>query len=384
MASFRKRNGLWQARIRYLDRRTGTYREKPLSGFKTKTEARIAAEKLEESIRSGVNIEGTEQLLKNYLQWWFETYKEGTVSWGTENNIQKNMAMVIDRIGNYPLDELTRPVYQKFVNGLSKEYALSTIKRMNSTISEAFEEAVVERLMHYNPAARIKYPANAKQSKRKKLNLEMEDYLQLIKWIQEEWTADFPHYVYMTHLLVATGARIGEVCGLQEDDLSFEDKLLNIDKTLVREDRQYHLKPTTKTGQSGEREIALDDFTLKKMKEWKAIRAAKILKLGKNRPGYLFINDNGDHVHMNAYGDKLRKLCEKHDFMHVTPHMFKHTHETILWESDVADLNYIGARLGNTDKSILLNTYGHLSKKSEQTNNKKINDYMQRWLSNIE
>lgn len=36
--------------------------------------------------------------------------------------------------------------------------------------------------------------------------------------------------------------------------------------------------------------------------------------------------------------------------MHVTPHIFRHTHETILWESGVADINYIGARLGDTNK----------------------------------
>ncbi len=57
--------------------------------------------------------------------------------------------------------------------------------------------------------------------------------------------------------------------------------------------------------------------------------------------------------------------------MHVTPHMFRHTHVTILWESNVSDINYIGARLGDKDKTILLKTYGHLSKRSEQLNYEK-------------
>lgn len=384
MASYRKRGSLWQARITYIDRRTGKSKEKPLSGFKTKAEAKIAAEKLEESIRNGINIEGTEQRVADYFEWWFETYKEGTVSWGTEKNITKNMKMLTDRIGNYPLKELTKPVYQKFINSLANEYALSTIKRMNATVSEAFEEAVIERLIFYNPASRIKYPTKTKQSKRKKLNLELEDYKQLITWIEDEWMSTHPHYVYMTHLLVATGARIGEVCAFNLEDVDFIEKSLNIDKTLIREEGNFVVKQTTKTGESGERLIALDDFTLDKMKEWKAYRSELILKLGKERPNFFFINENGKHVTMAGYADKLRKLCAKKEFMHVSPHMFKHTHETILWESDVADLNYIGARLGNTDKSILLNTYGHLSKKSEQMNNQKINDYMHRWLSNNE
>ncbi|WP_243355045.1 site-specific integrase [Bacillus litorisediminis] len=51
--------------------------------------------------------------------------------------------------------------------------------------------------------------------------------------------------------------------------------------------------------------------------------------------------------------------------------MFRHTHVTILWESNVSDINYIGARLGDKDKTILLKTYGHLSKRSEQLNYEK-------------
>ncbi|VDG98861.1 Integrase [Lysinibacillus sphaericus] len=384
VASYRKRNGLWQARVTYLDPRTGKYKEKSLSGYKTKKEAQIAAEKMEVSIRRGVDIQGTNQTLTEYFDWWFETYKKGSVSWASEQNILKNVQMVASRIGNYALKDLNRPNYQKFINSLSTEYALSTIKRMNSTISESFEEAVIEGLLTYNPAARIKYPVNTKPSKRKKLTLELEDYAQLIKWIETEWMADYPHYVYITHMLVATGARIGEVCALYDADMRFEEKLLNIDKTIVKVERKFTVKPTTKTGTSGERIIAIDDFTLRKMKEWKAIRAKMVLRLGHERPPFFFINADGRNVSMNAYGDMLRKLCERHNFMHVTPHMFKHTHETILWESDVADLNYIGARLGNTDKSILLNTYGHMSKQSEQTNNKKINDYMQRWLSHLD
>jgi len=64
--------------------------------------------------------------------------------------------------------------------------------------------------------------------------------------------------------------------------------------------------------------------------------------------------------------------------------MFRHTHETILWESNVSDINYIGSRLGDTDKSILLYTYGHMSKRSEQLNNEKVNNFMRSWLENIQ
>jgi len=81
---------------------------------------------------------------------------------------------------------------------------------------------------------------------------------------------------------------------------------------------------------------------------------------------------------MYAYGGMLKKLCERKEYMHVTPNMVHHAYETIHWKSNVAAIHYTRARLGNDDNSIVLNMYGHLSKRSAQMNNKKINDYTER------
>lgn len=86
---------------------------------------------------------------------------------------------------------------------------------------------------------------------------------------------------------------------------------------------------------------------------------------------------------MSNYAIALDTVCKRHNLLHTTPHMFRHTHETILWESNISYINYIGARLGDTDKSILLNTYGHMSKRSELLNNEKVNSFMSDCLKQI-
>ncbi|MCM3663489.1 tyrosine-type recombinase/integrase [Mesobacillus subterraneus] len=381
MASFRKRGNSWQYRVHYVDRRTGDKKEAVASGFTTKTEAKHAAAEMERKIKRGFDPGSANQTLSDYLDWWFETYKKGTTTHGTENNIKKHIKMLTDRIGYMDLNEIARPTYQKFINEIAKDYAKSTTQRMNATISEAFKEAMDLDLMHKNPASRVNYP-KIERTKIKKKFLEMEDYLILIQHAQEDWGMLYPHYLYITHLLVATGARIGEICALGLSDIDLDKKSLNIDKTLVREKDKYVVKPTTKTGESGERIIGLDDFTLDKLREWTRIRSEWVMKL-RNRPEFLFINPLGELIKMPNYADMLRTLCRRHELMHVTPHMFRHTHETILWESGIADINYIGARLGDTDKSILLNTYGHMSKRSEQLSNEKVNKFMSTWLEKI-
>ncbi|WP_141432996.1 site-specific integrase [Bacillus sp. 03113] len=382
MASFRQRGKgkTWEYRISYIDRKTGEKKEATDSGFKSKPEARIAAAEMERKIKNGFDPKASGQTLAEYLTWWFETYKQGTVEFGTEKNIKLHMHMITERIGYMNLKEIARPSYQKFINELSKDYAKSTIQRMNSTISEAFTEAMDLDLMHKNPASRVNYPKVTKTPQKKKKFLELDDYLELIKHAKNDWLKEYAHYLYITHTLVATGARIGEICALMiEEDLDMDKKTLKIDKTLINKQGEYSIKPTTKTGSSGERTIALDDFTIERLKEWIKIRSEIVMKL-KKRPTFLFINQVGDLVKMSNYGSALETLCRRNGIMHTTPHMFRHTHETILWESNISDINYIGARLGDTDKSILLNTYGHMSKRSEQLNNEKVNSFMSAWL----
>ena len=41
---------------------------------------------------------------------------------------------------------------------------------------------------------------------------------------------------------------------------------------------EYVVKPTTLTGESGKRVIALDDFTIERLKEWNKIRSEWVMK----------------------------------------------------------------------------------------------------------
>ncbi len=118
------------------------------------------------------------------------------------------------------------------------------------------------------------------------------------------------------------------------------------------------------------------------MKEWHDLRKNRIIRV-KKRPKELFIDEIGQFVKMASYADALRYLCRTNKLKHTNPHMFRHTHETIMWEAGISDINFISARLGDKDKSILLETYGHRSARSEQLNTEKINDFMSHWTSEL-
>lgn len=381
MASFRERGNGWEYRVKYKDPATGKTREKSRGGFKTKKEAQLAAYEIEKKLELGIDINKQDMLLKDYFQYWFNNYKKGTVSRNTEKNFEQAIKIITKHLGYVRMKDLDRGIYQRFINKIAPNFAKSTLQRHNSRWSEAFEEAIQLDIIQKNPARKVKYPTTTKPIKNKKKNVELEEAKQLLRAMEKDWSHRYQHYKYITYLLIGTGARIGEVTALYLKDVDFKNKIIHINKTFIREDRVWKVKNTTKTGKSGERTIGLDDFTLAKMKEWKKIRNEIILRNGLKDVPYFFINEIGDFVKTVNYGDMLRTICKRHGIRHITPHMFRHTHETIMWESGVVDLNFIGARLGDKDKTILLNTYGHLSKISEQTNMDKINQFMQRWAN---
>ncbi|MGG4011455.1 tyrosine-type recombinase/integrase [Bacillus smithii] len=381
MASFRERGDGWEYRIKYKDPATGKKREKSKGGFRTKKEAQLAADEMRRKLELGIDINKEDMLLKDYFQYWFDNYKKGTVSRGTEKTFMQAINIITKHLGYVQMKDLDRGKYQRFINKIAPSFAKSTLQRHNSRWSEAFEEAVMLDIIQKNPAYKVKYPTTTKPIKNKKKNVELEEAKQLMQAMEEDWSRQYQHYKYITYLLIGTGARIGEVTALHLNDVDFKNKIIHINKTFIREDRVWKIKNTTKTGESGERTIGLDDFTLSKMKEWRKIRNEIILRHGLKDVPYFFINEIGDFIKTVNYGDMLRSICKRHKIRHITPHMFRHTHETIMWESGVVDLNFIGARLGDKDKTILLNTYGHLSKISEQTNMDKINQFMERWAS---
>ena len=381
MASVRKRGSTWEYRIRYTDSLTGKKREKTKGGFRTIPEAKRAAEIEERKLADGIDLDKQDMLVRDYLEYWFEKFKKGTVSWGTEKTIKQAINICNEHLGNIKIKNVDRSHYQEFINNIAPLYSKSTLQRHSSRLSEAFEEAIYLDYIRKNPTRKVKYPRTVKKIKNPQKHIELEEYLELIKVMENEWVEDYAHYKYITYALVGTGARIGEICALSDTDVDFKNKLVHINKTFIREQGNWLVKETTKTGESGERSIGLDDFTLAKLKEWKKIRNSIILRVGNHDSNLFFVTHIGELVKTVNYGSALNKTCKRNNLRHFTPHMFRHTHETIMWESGVTDFNFIGARMGDKDKSILVNTYGHKSALSEQKNMEKINEFMSRWTN---
>ncbi|MEI8366730.1 MAG: site-specific integrase, partial [Parachlamydiaceae bacterium] len=137
------------------------------------------------------------------------------------------------RIGTYALVHITSELISKerqlLMEGLTPKgtkRSAGTINRYMTVLSSTFNHAVKRlRWLHENPCASLlKLKDDAKRDE----TLKIEDFARLFDAIRESKS----HYLYCIVLIaLTTGARQGEILGLEWSHIDFENKLAHLTKT---------------------------------------------------------------------------------------------------------------------------------------------------------
>ncbi|WP_314066542.1 tyrosine-type recombinase/integrase [uncultured Vagococcus sp.] len=121
---------------------------------------------------------------------------------------------------------------------------------------------------------------------------------------------------------------------------------------------------TPKTKQAY-RLIRLDDITFSELKQWRRQQKKELLKYGirihSGDKQHIFHRKNNTVLYPEYINDLLSDKL-KVDF---TPHSFRHTHASLLFESG-ASLKDVQARLGHTDVRMTMDIYTHVTKTAER------------------
>ena len=179
--------------------------------------------------------------------------------------------------------------------------------------------------------------------------------LQFLKVVKENYSSE----TYIAFRILAfTGIRLGELRALTWKDINFKKKTLTISKNMMNIGSKSKVS-TTKT-KSSERIIFLDDETIKELKSYRELDKFVSINNGiftKNSRHYF----NGMLTRIYRDFPKLKQ---------IPPHGFRHTHATLLFESDLS-AKEIQNRLGHKDITTTLNTYTHITdEKSKETTEK--------------
>lgn len=238
----------------------------------------------------------------------------------------------------------------------------STLTSVRGVIKPAFQMAYNEDAIRKNPFD-FKLVDVVPNDSQKRIALTDEQQEIWMNFIREDKT--YSKYYDEFVVLLGTGMRVSEFCGLTKDDLQFSERRIRVDHQLVRERGGKYYVEKTKT-ECGCRFIPMTDEVYRSLLNTLE-RRKKVEKefIVDGYSGFLLLDKN-DHPKVALHiENEMRWAMKKHSKLHpdkplphITPHVFRHTFCTNMANKgmDVKHLQYI---MGHSDVGVTLNVYTH-------------------------
>ncbi len=237
--------------------------------------------------------------------------------------------------------------------------AVKTVLEHHRLISTVLAQAVKESLVPFNVAAKATLP----KASRKAVNYFQPAQIVTIRDALE----DAPlKWKTLTHLLLITGARRGEILGLKWDKVDFERNGLHICNSILYSADIGTYEDTPKTEKS-QRFITVPQETMKLLRQYKLWQTAERLRLGEyyEDQNFVFCQDNGKPMHPDSVNDWLTKFSKRNGLPHINPHAFRHTMVSLLYFNGMDDVS-VSNRLGHAQVSTTANYYAHIIEDADQ------------------
>lgn len=186
----------------------------------------------------------------------------------------------------------------------------------------------------------------------------------LLKFIKED--RHFCRYYDAIYILLNTGLRISEFCGLTKSDINFKDMTIRVERQLQRgSDMQYIIeKPKT---ECGNRFVPMTPEVADCFKNIIKNREKPRVEPMIDGVGGFLCLDKNDMPMVSLHWEKyMQHIREKYNSIYkiqmprVTPHVCRHTFCSKMAKSGMnpKTLQYI---MGHSDISVTLNVYTHVS-----------------------
>ena len=227
-----------------------------------------------------------------------------------------------------------------------------TVLEHHRLISTILTQAEKEMLVPYNAAAKATPP---KAEKKDPNYFQPETISAILEALESEplkWRA-------ITHLMIVTGCRRGEVMGLKWEKVDFENNRVRIDRALLVSKSKGVFEGPTKT--SDIRTLALPQETMQLLREHRRDQLRLQLLNGDRwvHSGYVFTQDNGDRMSPDSITSWLGEFSKRHGLPHINPHAFRHTVASVLLANGT-DIVTVSKQLGHASITTTESFYSHI------------------------
>lgn len=279
---------------------------------------------------------------------------------------------VTAELGNIKIDDITAEHLNRFYQRLGRDgenkktgkgLSAKTIREHHNLISTILDQALKEGIVRYN-VAKAAIPPKVRRSEAE--YFEPEEVFKIMDCLGKEslnWQA-------LIMLLIATGARRGEIAGLRWKYVDFDNCKITISGNILYLPDVGTYEDTPKSGKS--RVVPVDPSVMELLKRHKGEQLKLRFRLGKEWKGekdfensYCFTQRDGKPINPDSVTKYLSRFSEKYDLPHINPHKFRHTLASVLISEGV-DLITAANWLGHAQASTTTNIYGHVMSKANK------------------
>lgn len=295
--------------------------------------------------------------VRQYAEGVFMPTKETTIS----ENARASYQMFLDRyilpvIGDMLLVDVTPAILQKLLLDFQRTgKAHATAVKLYNVLNGLFSMAFMDDSIPLSPMLKVKRPAPRKDEAQKEESakaLTVQELASVLSCVAQEplkWQA----YI---NLAADSGARRGELCGLQWQDIDWRSGIITIRRNLQYTPQKGVYIASPKNGKS--RSVDIGSETLVLLRQLRDEQATSCISQ------WVFTQDGtADPIHPQTPTWYFRKFGERNGIKDFHPHKLRHSSASIAITNG-ADIVSVSERLGHSDTAVTLRMYAHANEES--------------------
>ena len=339
----------------------------------TKKEAEIELAKFVADVQNGMVIEGKALKFSEFTEIWKRDYGSKELAPSTYKRYCRMLeTRLLPYFGHFYVNKIKPTDIMQFYDLLSKDTQLvrkkdndgnktlkplsgKTILEHHRLLRAMLHKAVYWQVIVSNPAERVQ-PPKAKKPKRKYYD---DDQCKILLENLEQLDEEQIKYKTAIILTVFTGVRLGELMGLEWNDIDFRNGIVSINRSsqYLADTGVFTKVPKT---ESSIREVAIPDFVISLLEEYKLWYDEQKSLYGElwidsNR---LFVQADGKPMHPSTISKWFVKFIGQIGLPVINFHGLRHTNATLLIAQNI-DVAVVAARLGHAQITTTFNFYVH-------------------------